>query len=129
MIKGRVGKKEPLQVANASGTLESLSKKFSTSLAYPKEVPQGEGEANSQGHRAHTAIPPLVICSKDAEHELERQEDLHGGGLAHTYPSVQLTKGRKEATVSTALLWVPHSPLLWLSSRDRKAMCFYLRFS
>lgn len=91
-----------------------MSKTFSTSLAYPKEVPQGEGEADSQGHRSHAAIPPLVIRREDAEHKLKRQEDLHGGGLAHTYPSVQLTKGRKEAIVSTALLWAPHSPLLQL---------------
>lgn len=75
------------------GSLESLSKKSPTSSAYPKEVPQGEGEANSQGHRAHAAIPPLVIRGKDAEHKLERQEDLHSGGLAHADPSVQLVAG------------------------------------
>lgn len=80
---------------SALGSLESWNKKFPTSPAYPKEVPQGEGEANSQGHGAHATIPPFVICSKDAEHKLERQEDLHSGGLAHTDPSVQLAKGEK----------------------------------
>lgn len=93
-------REEPLKVRKDFGALESLSEKVLPSSAYPKEVPQGEGEANSQGHRAQAAIPPLVVCGKDAEHELERQEDLHRGGLAHTHPRVQLGKGkRKEALV------------------------------
>lgn len=94
------GREEPLKVRKDLGTLESLNEKVLPSYAYPKEVPQGEGEANSQGHRAHAAIPPLVVCGKDAEHELERQEDLHCGGLAHTHPRVQLGKGkRREALI------------------------------
>lgn len=58
-------------------------------------MPQGEGEANSQGHGAQAAIPPLIVRGKDAEHELECQEDLHYGGLAHAHPRVQLGKGRR----------------------------------
>lgn len=87
-------------------------------------MPQGEGEANSQGHGAHAAIPPLVIRRKDAEHKLERQEDLHSGGLAHTYPSMQLAKGgEREAIVSTAMLLPsPTDILLLVSPRDRKGM-------
>lgn len=76
------------------GALEPLNEKWLPSLAYPKEVPQREGEANGQGHGAQAAIPPLVIGGKDAEHKLQRQEDLHRGGLAHTHPRVQLGKGR-----------------------------------
>lgn len=88
-----------LKVRKGLGALESLNKKLILFLAYPKEVTQGVGEANSQGHRSQAAIPPLVVCGKDAEHKLECQEDLHRGGLAHTYPRVQLGKGRRKEAV------------------------------
>ena len=93
------GQEECLKVDKGLGDQESLNKKLLPSPAYPKEVPQGEGEANGQGHGAQAAIPPLVVCGKDAEHELERQEDLHYGGLAHTHPRMQLGKGRRRGAV------------------------------
>ena len=75
--------------------------------AYPKEVPQGEGEAHGQGHGAQAAIPPLVVRGKDAEHELERQEDLDYGGLAHAHARVQLGRGRRREAVSRAATALP----------------------
>ena len=88
-------------------------------------MPQGEGEANGQGHGAQAAIPPLVVCGEDAEHELERQEDLHYGGLAHTHPRVQLGKGRRREAVSqgchslTASLLPRQEPLYDIRSLER----------
>ena len=75
--------------------------------AYPEEVPQGEGEAHGQGHGARAAIPPLVERGKDAEHELERQEDLHHGGLAHAHARVQLGRGRRERRCRRAATALP----------------------
>lgn len=90
------------------GAPKSLKEKLLPFPAYPKEVPQGEGEANRQGHGAQAAIPPLVVCGKDAEHELECQEDLHYSGLAHTHPRVQLGKGRRrEQLIRAATVLAP----------------------
>lgn len=50
--------------------------RFSSST-HPKEVPHGHGEADGEGRGAQVVLPALVCGSKDTQHQLEGEEQLH----------------------------------------------------
>lgn len=51
-------------------------------MTYPQEVAQGHREADGQGGAAQVVSAALVCGGKDAEHQLQGQEELHGHSLA-----------------------------------------------
>ncbi len=57
-------------------------------------MPHEHREPNGQGSRAQATIAPLISHSKDADHKLQGEEDLHGGGHAQADAWLQL-KGRR----------------------------------
>ena len=57
---------------------------------YPKEVAEGEREANGQRSRARAPVMAVVEAGEDAEDELSRQQQLHHRALARTHAGVQL---------------------------------------
>lgn len=63
-------------------------------MTYPKEVAQGDRETNGEGRGAQVVSTTLVCGSKDAEHQLQGQEKLHGNGLASCRVVAELEKDR-----------------------------------
>ena len=86
------------------GRLEAVA------MTYPKEVAQGHRKTDGEGRRAQVVSATLVCGSKDAEHQLQGQEKLHGNGLASCRVVVELGKERGEGSAEQA----PHSGSLLL---------------
>lgn len=51
-------------------------------MTYPQEVAQGHGEAYGESRGARVLSTALIGGGKDAEHQLQRQEELHSHRLA-----------------------------------------------
>lgn len=65
-------------------------------MTYPKEVAQGHREADGQGGGAQVVSTTLIGRGEDAEHQLQRQEELHGDGLATCRVVAELRTERGE---------------------------------
>lgn len=58
--------------------------------SYPKQMSHEHREADGQGSRSQASVTPLIGNSKDADDELQGEEDLHGGGHAQADAWLQL---------------------------------------
>lgn len=57
---------------------------------YPHEMSDGNREANGEGSRSETSVPPLISHSEDADDKLHGEEDLHSGGHPQADARLQL---------------------------------------
>lgn len=64
-------------------------------FTHPEEVPHGHGEANGEGRGAQVVLTPLVCGSKDAQDQLEGEEQLHRHRLPRCGLIVQLEREEK----------------------------------
>lgn len=59
-------------------------------MSYPKKMPHQHRKTDCQGSGSQAPIAPLICHSKDADHKLQGEEDLHGGGHAKADAWLQL---------------------------------------
>lgn len=61
---------------------------------YSKEVAQGYRETDGESRAAQVVAAPLVRGGKDADHQLQGQEELHRHRLARRCVVVELEEGQ-----------------------------------
>lgn len=104
-----------LHVAVSSGhtcVLVLVGRLEPVAMTYPKEVAQGNREADGEGRAAQVVTTAVVRGGEDAEHQLQGQEELHSHGLACGGVVVELGGGGgdqclKQPAASAHLLLAP----------------------
>lgn len=72
--------------------------------SYPEEMPHEHREADGQCGRAQATVTPLIGHRKNADDELQREEDLHGGGHTQADAWLQLRFGAEAAIIHSSSL-------------------------
>lgn len=94
-----------LSLERSLGVFVSLGESLceAEAVTYPKEVAQGHGEADGQGRGAQVVSTTLIGRGKDAEHQLQGQEELHRDRLATCCVVAELRTERGNSERAPAL--------------------------
>lgn len=96
------GYKYPIKPEDAAKPTLGINKKRTPKApsfgpcTHPKEVPHSYREADGEGRGAQVVLTPLVCGSKDAQDQLEGEEQLHRHRLPRRGLVVQLEREEKQ---------------------------------